>query len=389
MEARFAILSDLHCHHSSQGPAESLLLTDLDRVPASQHPVEALLNRIKASQLRSDFVIAPGDLANRVDRQGMISGWAFVHEISNALRARAVVPTIGNHDVLSRDKTAPDPFQLPKHLKPQFPTADSRLTEQFWANGFFVWETDGIRFLVVNSAASHNNEILAKRGLITETQLEQIRAELEKTSGKLSIAVCHHHPMLHEDIGLGTDDVIQNGSLFTQLLSEHKFDFLIHGHKHHAKLSYAPSGPNPLPVLASGSFSAGMSTGLASRTRNLFHIVTLIRDKETDPSRGNIQTFQFRHSKGWSPATWAAAEFPEITGFGCLEGAPAIALLIRGAFEKNGKSVAAWTEIMESVPELRFVPPAVFEGVGAELKEMGFVVAPFPPDEPRFIGRAT
>ena len=57
-----------------------MLLSDLERVPAAQHPVEALLDRIKASQLHADFVVAPGDLANRVDRQGMISGWSFVHE---------------------------------------------------------------------------------------------------------------------------------------------------------------------------------------------------------------------------------------------------------------------------------------------------------------------
>jgi predicted phosphodiesterase len=388
MELSLAIISDLHCHHSSQQPAESLLLSDLDRLPAAQHPVEALLDRIKTSDLHADFVVAPGDLANKVDRQGMISGWQFVHEIARALGARAVVATIGNHDVLSREKTAPDPFQLPKRLKPEFPSSDPRLTEQFWANGFFIWEADGIRFLVVNSAASHHNEILAKRGLITEAQLDKIRRGLEETNGQLSIAVCHHHPMLHEDIGLRTDDVIQNGSLFTQLLSEHKFDFLIHGHKHHPKLSYAPHGPNPLPVLAAGSFSAAMSSGLASRTRNLFHIVKLLRAKGADPSQGTIETFQFRHSKGWSPATWVAAEFPEITGFGCAHGAPAIAEMIRSAFDKLGKPVANWAEITAMIPELRFVPPVTFEATGIALKKMGFVLAPLPPDEPRFIGRA-
>src|SRR5436190_1217368 len=83
MELSIAIVSDLHCHHSSQGPAKSLLLTDSDRSPSSQHPVESLIELIKTESLKASILLMPGDLTNEVDRQGMLLGWGFVHEIAN------------------------------------------------------------------------------------------------------------------------------------------------------------------------------------------------------------------------------------------------------------------------------------------------------------------
>src|SRR5205809_3639677 len=212
MEIQIAIASDLHCHHSSQQPAESLLISDLDRIPASQHPIESLLERIRTDKLMADLLIAPGDLANKADRQGMISGWSFIQEIGRELQAKAIVTTIGNHDVLSRERTE-DAFQLAKRLRPAFPSSDQRETDEFWANGFYILNTGPVRVLVLNSAASHTNETMAKRGRITNQQLEQIDTALGKGTSLFNIAVCHHHPILHEDIGLGTDDVMENGSL--------------------------------------------------------------------------------------------------------------------------------------------------------------------------------
>ena len=75
-----------------------------------------------------------------------------------------------------------------------------------------------------------------------------------------------------------------------------------------------------------------------------------------------------------------------MTGFGSSDDAPAIAEGIRKAFETLGKPVAEWSEIVRMLPELKFVPPVTFEAAGTALKEMGFVLAPQPPDEPRFMG---
>lgn len=239
------IVSDLHCHHSSAGPAESLLLTDADRKPASQHPVEALLELITSESLRADIVIAPGDLTNKVDKQGIISGWGFVREISSALGAKLLAATPGNHDVTSRVHTD-DPFQLARRLSPSFPISNATPLNEFWANGFCTLDADHCRVLLINSVAHHNNDVSAKRGLITTNQIDQIKASLKQSAQKVfQIAVCHHHPVLHEDIGLGTSDVMENGSLLIDALSELGFHLVVHGHKHHPRLSYAVIGATP------------------------------------------------------------------------------------------------------------------------------------------------
>src|SRR5947207_1949563 len=77
MEMTIAVISDLHCHHSSQEPAESLLISDADRAPSSQHPVEALLDLIRTNALQATALLMPGDFTNRVDRQGFHSGWGL------------------------------------------------------------------------------------------------------------------------------------------------------------------------------------------------------------------------------------------------------------------------------------------------------------------------
>jgi 3',5'-cyclic AMP phosphodiesterase CpdA len=291
IKLQIAVISDLHCHHSSAGPAETMLLTDADRFPSSQHPVESLLDLIKKEKLQAKVLLMPGDIANKVDKQGIISGWGFVGEIAKALNVETLAPTLGNHDVNSR-KPEEDPFKIVKGLGPKFPTSDDMAHNHFWANGFCILEGDIYRILIVNSVMSHLNEDAAKRGFITTQQLASIEQALSATSPKqFQFAVCHHHPMAHEDIGLGTDDLMVNGSLLTQMLSEKGFHLLVHGHKHHPKLSYAPGAV--LPVLAAGSFSAGMKNGLASRTRNVFHSICIEFCDQTKATRGTILTWQF------------------------------------------------------------------------------------------------
>jgi UDP-2,3-diacylglucosamine pyrophosphatase LpxH len=386
-ELRFAVVSDLHCHHSSQGTAKTLLLSDADRSPSSQHPVEALLDLIKVASLQADILLMPGDITNEVDQQGMISGWGFIQEIANALHASCIAPTLGNHDVISR-KPSDDAFKHARRLRsPTFPSTNDQAFDQFWSKGFFALDGQQWRVLAVNSVASHTTEESAKQGLVTNHQLAAIQSFLSATTPKaVQVAVCHHHPLLHEDIGLGKSDVMENGSLLIETLSEHGFCLLVHGHKHHPKLTYS-SGSTPLPILASGSFSAGMKNGLASRTRNVFHLVTVnVPQRIGEPVTGRIETWQFRQWKGWSPATWEAVDFPHITGFGCFEHADVLAARVENAYRRRNVSFARWADVIQNIPEITMIPPAVFEAVGERLKKGGVDLQPFPPNEPRYIG---
>jgi len=177
-----------------------------------------------------------------------------------------------------------------------------------------------------------------------------------------------------------------NGSLLTQSLSKKGFHLLVHGHKHHPKLSYAPGAV--LPVLAAGSFSAGMKNGLASRTRNVFHFISVEFCDQTKATRGTIVTWQFRQSKGWTPATCDAVDFPFKTGFGVLTPAEELAGKIETAYSAHAIPTVEWKHIVASIPDLQFVPPMTFEKTGELLRANGLDLFPFPPDEPKIIGKA-
>ena len=64
-----------------------------------------------------------------------------------------------------------------------------------------------------------------------------------------------------------------NGSLLLSLLERFGFQLVVHGHKHHPKLSYAAGGGASPAVLASGSLAAIATPILATNARNLFHLV--------------------------------------------------------------------------------------------------------------------
>ena len=387
MELTIAVVSDLHCHHSSAVPAETMLLTDAPRSPASHHPVEALRELLRTNSITADVMVMPGDITNRMDNQGIISGWDYVGQIAIALRARLLAATLGNHDVQSRNPKKGDPFSAARLLVPSFPLSEDGPLNEFWANGFCIVDSDNVRIVIINSVASHTTKDAAEHGLITSDQLARLKSALAGGPKKtFQIAVCHHHPMLHEDIGLGTNDVMENGSLLTELLAANGFHLVIHGHKHHPKLSYAP-GATPLPVLAAGSFAAGMKNGLASITRNLFHVITLrLSESPGLLVKGIIKTWQFRLSKGWVPASWASADFPFETGFGCYDPPATIAAKIVAAVQDNPTELLQWAAISAKVPELPYVIPSTFEQVGVELDPFGIRMYPTPPDKPDIVG---
>jgi hypothetical protein len=388
MELTLAIVSDLHCHHSSSWPAETYLLSDGDRKPAKNHPVESFCELAKKESFKVDALLMPGDIAHKVDKQGLISGWDFVRQMGSAVGAPLLIPTLGNHDVVSR-KPSDDAFGIARSLSPCFPCEEGAEYDQFWAHGYCVFETKEARFLTVNSVRSHTNEESAERGLILPQQLASLDTALSKFSAKtFNVAICHHHPILHEDINLGTKDVMQNGGELLTLLAKHNFDLVVHGHKHHPKLTCL-STPGTVAVFAAGSFSAGMSGGLATRTRNVFHLISLRRASKSDSVFGTIKTWQFQIAKGWTPASVDAVDFPFVTGFGCVEGGAALAAKVLAQFRLKNQDYCQWSEIRRHLPELDYVPPTTFAQMAGVIADSGVNLTPRPPDQPQFIGVPT
>lgn len=390
MTLRIAIVSDLHCHHSNAGHSDTLLLSDLARRPEKQHPVSALDLLIKNENLEADVLLLPGDFTSRADQQGMNSAWDYATAIKHSLKARITASTIGNHDVIWTTP-ADDAFNLARNLLPLFPTENTANHHSFWSEGFYFEEQSDYRILVLNTVKHYTNEVSAKRGLVSQGQLNSIERYLRSASPKpFQIGLCHHHPIQHEEIALGSTDLMENGTALVELLSRYSFNILVHGHKHHPRLRIDSSGGHSLAVFASGSFSACMSAGLGSRVRNAFHIVHLFPDEDNLPlRRGTIVTWQFQQDMGWTKATQSAADFPHLTGFGATETPDYYARKIHDTFRAHGSDIVRWTLIAGTIPDLEWVPPMTFRSIGQILQHKGLQLVPEAPDRPIHIGTPT
>jgi hypothetical protein len=388
MTLTLAVISDLHCHHSTQdGPAKTILVTDAKKNPISQHPVEALRELVIQSGIKADALIVTGDLTNAVDVQGMLSAWDFIKDIASFLHVSVIVPTIGNHDIIFKERVSDPCILLKDYLtNPQFPTDNKGLNDCFWSNGYFIIESKDWRILSINSTLGYLDDKSIKRGLISTTHISEIKSAIKKLDKKLfQVAICHHHPILHENLGLGTDDVMENGGLLTDALSDLNFSLLIHGHKHHPRLKYDVCS-KMLPIFASGSFSAILTNGLASRTRNLFHIITLSQSQLGSGVVGRIKTWQFQQGNGWKPATNDSCDFPFETGFGCNVSETDIAEKICAIYKKSGQPLCKWSEICDKLPDVNYLIPSQFCRIKSILLESNIMMLPSPPDLPEIIG---
>lgn len=127
-----AIASDLHCHSLTSENQASFLVADSLRTPSGKHPVEALAELIDQESLSAELLLCPGDITDKVCIQGLNSGWDFLKEIRDDLRADFLVATLGNHDVDSRSVHSADPFQVCRGFRPrEFPSNDPEAGNYF------------------------------------------------------------------------------------------------------------------------------------------------------------------------------------------------------------------------------------------------------------------
>jgi predicted phosphodiesterase len=312
-----AIMSDLHCHPADptgQRVDESFLKVQSLRKPVTHHPIEAVLDLIRREPLRAVVLLAPGDFGNKASFEGLSYGWDVALEVGNALGAHRVIPVLGNHDVDSRSLYNSDAVYAARYLRPGFPFASSEACQEFFADGFCVIPVgSGLEVVVINTVVDHTDATTAKRGSFSIERIARLHEKLSfPKSGVIRIALMHHHPTLHSSPFLNEFDVIPGGDELLKVLRGKGCTFVVHGHKHQCRLTYADTIEGKIPVFAAGSFSA-MLGEIASISRNLFHVVTLQRRQSVEmPLRGVIKSWEWAKGKGWVPARL----FPFKIGFG-------------------------------------------------------------------------
>jgi predicted phosphodiesterase len=317
-----------------------------------------LLELIGKREMGADVLVVPGDVTNKACPEGLQHGWQLMMEVCAALRAQALVGTIGNHDVNVLKKGGREPLELPKNAHPTFPVPDS--PEGFWSDGIWVRQYNRLEIVSINSIADFDEQ-KCKRGHLRTGLIDKLRERLQISNGCVRIAICHHHPTLHSGMNMGTDDVLEQGDQLLETLGELGFSLLIHGHKHSARLIKSPHGGH-LYILASGALSGlCVRDGLRTNVRNLFHLVTLDPVSGAgSPCRGLVETWQFMQDYGWRPALQGATHFPATTGFGAQRTPHELAASTAEWFDSQGLLVQPWNAVIESESEVRYLTPQEF-----------------------------
>lgn len=362
---RIAIISDLHCRYGKETPSSTYLYSDLPRIPITKHPIQALKSLIKKESLVADYVICPGDITDKINIQGLISGYGFINEIKNDLCAKKLICVPGNHDVDSR-KNHPDegPFEILKKYIIDYPLEESSLVEKFWANNFAIYKDEDVQFLIINSVFNHFDIENAQKSVIPERILDEIKNDINKDSDTeiFKIAICHHHPIKissADSIKYKDGDSLENGDSLLNILDT-KYSIFIHGHKHIPQLVIR----NTLPIFCAGSFSS-LENIIETPYKNCFHIINL--NLESNQCKGKIETWFYTNGKGWAKSKDPEEAFPSLTGFGLYTDINEFALKIKDWFVEKEKERIHFSDVLTAFPDIEYLTPIQQESLINEL----------------------
>lgn len=354
-----AVATDFHAFDELDGGKRPshLCVTDPDNEP-NKHPIAALHELIRTTRVVADLFLLGGDFAHKARPAGVQYAWAKAHEIAKALKAKLTAATSGNHDLDSRySYTKYDAKGILQTLIPRFPLPTESHCDKYWARHFVVVERPPYRLVVLNSSAFHGtapDEIA--HGRVSDHTLDALRTALDTTENQsVNILLCHHHPQQHMELRLGDYDVMKNGQLLLDLLGtgRHGRWLLVHGHKHHPKITYASGGATAPVIFSAGSLCAELYLELQSRARNQFYVVTLPYSKF--PALGfvgTIRAWDWASGVGWIRAG-SSSGLPWLSGFGCR----ADASLLASKIAATVRGVVQWDTLVAAHPEIEYLLP--------------------------------
>lgn len=354
---KIGVISDLHCtYNQNYDSQDTILFSNTMRNGNRRNQVQELLNLFRLENITCDYLLCPGDITNKMDVQGIISGFGYLREMQEVLTAKQLICTPGNHDVdFCREKTtlfskASD--TLKQLDSDYYPLANKSLSKSLIDDGFCLYMDDEVAILCVNSVACFTDAKSAERVYIPDSTLNQIEEELKKIPQSIlvRIALTHHHPELYTDLNFRTydnSDYIENGDKLVELIEKYYFGMLVHGHKHKARLTSLGS----VALFCAGGFSALQNLQIGD-DENTFHIIEI---SPTKPIRGIIRTWSYSQSAGWKKPS---LQFPYKTGFGstksAIEWAKEIGLYYKEMF-KQEKQCILYSEVVKQFPDVAYL----------------------------------
>lgn len=396
---KIAVISDLHIGEAAR--AADLRLPARGKNKKSTHGSldhEPFLDRFreftKRYSVAADFLVVPGDITNKATPEEFDLAVKVVSAIATCLGVAPsnVIYIPGNHDVdwsvLSGEK--PHALRLAQRFDPfcgfgkSFKTDPTSLTAPPY---FSVRTWPSLSVVGYNSAWHDQPDVpLAHHGRVDPAHLAAIADHLRKnpfSSDSMRMFVVHHHPFQYMDFLSDWDDfsVMQNAEALQDLLSEFRFDLLIHGHKHYPNFNTQTlNAGHPVAVLGAGSFCRMLDTRWNGIVANQFHLIEVEhRDPDTAALCGQVKSWAYLTSTSWEKS-YHTGEVERIrrrgTGieheksFGYYCSPLELLKLVRHVVEKHlsNKPLLTVSEMCAAEPRLRFTPK---EALTKALREYG------------------
>lgn len=377
---KLAVLSDLHAYNSAShqdASAPSYLDIASERTPECC-PISALLSLIDEEDITADIVLCPGDFGDRACRESLVFAWEKVHEVASKLGAARVIASTGNHDVDSRHvHNEYDPIEELKSLQPMFPIDDEHLAMKYWSYHFHVYSDDAVTIVNLNSSAYHASGLdELEHGRIAMPTLSRLEKELlDHRDTKLKILLCHHNPHKHSEFNLGEHDQIKGGQLLLDFLADVTDQewLLVHGHKHHPKVTYAAGGASAPVVFSAGSIASTLYPDLKTDTGNQFHLIDVPMSKLQQLGLvGTFRTWDWHVHYGWRAAD-SSKGLPAHGGFGHRESPARLAARIAKWVAKR-EGYSSSDDLLKKFPELKHVVPTDLQRLDRNLQVHGYAI---------------
>lgn len=347
---KILIISDLHCKVDQDGDRDSLLWVRKPAHPIKANPMSSLVNLIGMNPGKfenTEILLCPGDITDKANPDAFVFGWGKLKDIKTKVGAHKLIATIGNHDVDSRNVDPERAYEFIKAFPDiDFPVDDAASISKFWADKFYITETSNFIVLVYNSSHDHTTPVKSAQSNIDETTREKILTEMHEYIGnpKIRVAMCHHHPIAHQNRSIKDTDIIDGGSELITLLRSLNFKIVVHGHKHIPRFTEQ----NGLAVLGCGTFSSMTNIG-SNGYLPMFHLVEI----NSRLAGGTIDSWVYSTENGWLQKS--GQQFPMKTGFGFVGDLESLASEINIWFGNLSTPLCDFQKVVDQFPSINYL----------------------------------
>ena len=390
---KFAIVSDLHIGEH----AREFDMRPAGKAPYPDYPgyLHYFSKVIEENALSADVLVVSGDVTHQAQPSQFAHASKVIKKLAEMLSVPAgqIIIVPGNHDlnwdVAKLATESNEPFWLDYRFAPFRDGSQSVGCDETMISAllepphFFVHDHAQADIWCFNSAAYDLPEQKPHRGEIKELHRSALQAQLQsrysgKTKDKFRIFVTHHHPKPQPELYPDIPDFsgMVNGESLLDLLIEHRFDLVLHGHKHRPWCRpFLESGKDPIVVWCSGSFAQTLGAAYYGSIGNLWHFAEVQGVNHAGHCFGLVRSWAFAPAQGWVPSRPAHHGVDHITPFGYLADRATILDLTKTELKAKlaAKSNIRWEEIRAKHSVLQFQPgPVVWKILEELAPELGF-----------------